>query len=288
MVGEVSYSREGSVEWRLTWRRELFMWESELLVNLMTVAADFRIGEEEDTWRWRPGEGGEFSVRSTYQLLETVWLMQDNLSILEAKVFGYLWKSKAPSKVVAFSWAMLLNQLPTRYNLAIRNVLGVETVSHLFLHCEVVWKIWAEVMFWLGFHFITPPNLFNHLECWTDEGQNKKIRCGLWLIWHACVWVIWRERNDRIFNERVKEFDELVAEIKAVSWQWSLKRLSKASYLFYEWISKGVFAKGMTEEKASCGTAVAVGFFYFLFYFLCFIFLCSGVCLCPSVFFRPV
>lgn len=86
------------------------------------------------------------------------------------------------------------------------------------------------------FNFIMPPNLFNHLECWTEEGRNRKIRRGLWLIWHACVWLIWMERNNRIFNERVKEVDELVAEIKAVSWQWSIKRLSKASYLFYEWI----------------------------------------------------
>lgn len=72
------------------------------------------------------GQGGEFSVRSTYQLLKTLWLTQDNLIILEEKVFGYLWKIPAPSKVVAFSWMMLLNRLPTRYNLAIRNVLGAE------------------------------------------------------------------------------------------------------------------------------------------------------------------
>lgn len=55
MVGEVSFLREGSVEWILTWRREPFLWESELIANLMTVVADFRIGEDEDTWRWRPG-----------------------------------------------------------------------------------------------------------------------------------------------------------------------------------------------------------------------------------------
>jgi len=73
---------------------------------------------------------------------------------LEKGMFGYIWKSRAPSKVLAFVWATLLNRIPTRVNLAARGVLGVEssrscvlcvvrdeTEVHLFLHCEEIQRV---------------------------------------------------------------------------------------------------------------------------------------------------
>jgi len=69
-------------------------------------------------------------------------------------VFGGLWKSGTPSKVLAFAWTLLLDRIPTRVNLAIRGVLNAdaskscvfcgrmeETAPHIFLHCEVVAKV---------------------------------------------------------------------------------------------------------------------------------------------------
>jgi len=37
-------------------------------------------------------------------------------------------------------------------------------------------------------------------------------------IWHATVWVIWIARNDRIFNNKVLEVDDIVEQIKVLSW----------------------------------------------------------------------
>lgn len=31
-------------------------------------------------------------------------------------------------------------------------------------------------------------------------GGNKKIRKGISIVWLAYVWVLWRVRNDRVFN----------------------------------------------------------------------------------------
>lgn len=77
--------------------------------------------------------------------------------------------------MVAFSWKVLLKRIPTRLNLARRNVLPadvsldcvlcgavVESESHLFLHCCVVGKIWEELLAWVEGRFITPPNMFIH------------------------------------------------------------------------------------------------------------------------------
>lgn len=73
-------------------------------------------------------------------------------------------------------------------------------------------------MNWLQFHLITPPSLFIHLFGWST----KKRKRGAWLIWHAVIWVIWKMRNDKIFKNIVKEVDEMVEQIKVVSWNWRM------------------------------------------------------------------
>ena len=96
--------------------------------------------------------------------------------------------------------------------------LVVESANHLFLHCEASSKVWCKVFNWLEVYFITPPNLFVHLDCWTNELRSKKLRKGFWLVWHATIWTIWLEGNDRIFNNRVNEVDDIVNNIKVLSW----------------------------------------------------------------------
>jgi len=73
------------------------------------------------------------------------------------------------------------------------------------------------------------------LECRNSEVTSKRLKKGAWMIWHAIIWMIWKERNVRIFNNQVKEVDEIVDEIKAVSWFWALCRFKIVSFLFYEW-----------------------------------------------------
>jgi hypothetical protein len=41
------------------------------------------------------------------------------------------------------------------------------------------------------------------------------------------VVVIWKERNDRIFNNGGVVIDETVDRIKAVSWEWFIGRAAK-------------------------------------------------------------
>ena len=96
-------------------------------------------------------------MSSTYRVLEDLLSLNEGLNALEEEVFANLWKSPAPSKVVAFSWMAILDRIPTRSNLVVRSALphgepttcvlcGMreETTSHLFLHCEVASLIWQN------------------------------------------------------------------------------------------------------------------------------------------------
>lgn len=64
-------------------------------------------------------------------------------------------------------------------------------------------------MHWLQWYMVTSPNLFLHLDCWT------------------------KERNYRIFNNKAKEMDEIMDDIKVLSWHWSLSRLKVVASLYY-------------------------------------------------------
>jgi len=247
-VGDMVSLLDGVCVWNITWRRNPFLWKINIIDNMLALLEGVVLGSEEDRWVWLPDEGGTFSVKSSYSVLEAITLLEEDTSTLEEGVFSLLWKSPAPSKVVAFSWSLLLDLIPTRVNLAIRNILQpdssllcvlcenrVESATHLFLHCEVSSFIWREDLNWLEFNFITPHNLFTHFEGWNSEANSKRLKKGAWMIWHATIWMIWKERNVRIFTYDRKEAEEIVDEIKAISRFWALSRLRIASFLFYEW-----------------------------------------------------
>jgi len=70
----------------------------------------------EDAWKWRAEENGLFSVNSTYILSAKLIVWEDGWSDIEKEVFSYLWKGATPSRVVAFSWKLLFDRIPTRTN----------------------------------------------------------------------------------------------------------------------------------------------------------------------------
>jgi hypothetical protein len=64
---------------------------------------------------------------------------------------------------------------------------------------------------------------------------NKRVRKGYRLIWHATVWMLWKIRNDKIFNNGGCDVLSIVEEVNVLSWRWSLTRLDIPLCLFYEW-----------------------------------------------------
>lgn len=119
--------------WNLTWRRLPFLWENNLIVNLLATLHSVILGEEEDKWLWLPEESGVYSVSSSYRALEEL-VVHEALTEDEVHVFTLLWNSPVPSKVVAFSWMALLDRIPTYSNLALRHSLapGVSCVCFLW------------------------------------------------------------------------------------------------------------------------------------------------------------
>jgi len=163
LVGELGVVVGSLSKWHFEWRREFFDWEEQLWGNLLGDLEDMRWSQAEDRWRWGLEVSGLFSVKSSYDKLEGVVVREDVWSVEEKGVLAKLWKSPAPSKVVAFSWKLLYDRIPTRVNLSVRNVLPMDVPRvctlyervddpsiHLFLHCEVAGRVWRDIMGLVG------------------------------------------------------------------------------------------------------------------------------------------
>jgi hypothetical protein len=248
LVGEMWREKERWCEGVWGWRRRLFVWEQNLLQQLIIVLPPLVLSGEEDAWRWRLEDDGVFSVKSVYLLLGNIFAMEPEFGTQELRVFNNIWKSPVPSKVIAFAWKLLRNRIPTRVNLLHRGVEvngGVvscvfcqrrdEDASHLFLFCDFAAGVWKAIFRWLGVVIVIPPTISILFDCLTGAAGSKKKRSGFSLVWHATIWAIWRSRNNVIFSNGIANPEELVDEIKLVSWRWGLSRHKIPICLFYKW-----------------------------------------------------
>jgi hypothetical protein len=236
------------LHWNFNWRRRLFSWEEDLLNVLKVLLEQVRVTEVADCWWWSQDPEGVFSVKSAYSVLCRDLFDEVGIDDSRKRVFEQIWTSPAPSKIIAFSWQLLHNRIPTRDNLRRCGVIGDDNLTacvfcsevnesaiHLFLHCSFASRIWVEICRWLGVTLVMPATLHCFFEYFLSFARSKKGRKGFGLVWHSTIWLIWKYRNDRIFNNVVKNAGDCVEDIKVLTWKWSAHKLKISPCLYYEW-----------------------------------------------------
>ncbi|WJX67033.1 hypothetical protein P8452_51532 [Trifolium repens] len=241
--------------WNLSWRRNLFVWETTLLEELMVLLGPIVLSTERDDWGWRPEQGGGFTVNSTYSLVVNLLIERRTVTLAQELAFKAIWKCSAPSKVAGLIWMILHDKAPTRDNLIRRQIISenggqqgcvfcgnqFETAQHLFLYCPVTMQIWERVFAWLNLHFLLPHNILSLLIYVATTPGTKYLRRGLVMIWCAVIWSVWRHRNRIVFENGVLDGVELLDDIKVASWKWWIGRGSSSPpCLFYEWKAEPV------------------------------------------------
>lgn len=161
---------------------------------------------------------------------------------------GRLWRSLAPLKVIAFSWQLLLDRIPTRANLVRRKVIldlslavcalcggEEESALHLFMRCPFFHRAWYDVFRWLEWQVPLPPDLFSLFDVFCSFGCGSKKKRALNLIWHTVLWLIWDMRNGCIFSAKSLDVELVVYWVKSFSWRWFLSKSNGPRCLCYEW-----------------------------------------------------
>ncbi|GAU46775.1 hypothetical protein TSUD_402860 [Trifolium subterraneum] len=178
-------------------------------------------------WQWKPNLDGGYSVRGAYQLLTS----QQPVALDVAEEL--IWHKQVPLKVSIFAWRLLRDRLPTKANLVARGIItpefhlcvsgcgGVESAQHLFLSCTVFGSLWSLVRSWIGFSSADSHHLSDHFVQFTYSFDGLRTRRSFsQLIWLACVWVIWTERNQRLFRNSKCSLPQLLDKVKQFSYLW--------------------------------------------------------------------
>ncbi|KAK2449160.1 nucleoside diphosphate kinase [Trifolium repens] len=182
---------------------------------------------------WLPPHGDP--TKSTYVLLADKFLGEITTAREEISAFKALWNCLAPSKVLCFSWKVLHNRVATRDNLFRREFLAGLVLSG---------------------YYRTMVSLLNFVASVPGRKQKRK---GLVLIWNAVIWSIWLRRNNIVFENGVTDVNEIVADVKLISWKWWIAKSKAPTCLLYEWIQEPVILQAIEGGGAAATVAVSDG-----------------------------
>ena len=127
----------------------------------------------------------------------------------------FIWSSKAPSKVKAFTWLVAHRKVNTNDLLQLRRPYRFlnpqwciicrgdgESIDHLFLHCPFTMWLWHKLFNLARIAWVSPRSI-EDLFIIAFRGLGNFRGKTLWKI--AClslVWFVWQERNARIFENK--------------------------------------------------------------------------------------
>jgi len=147
-----------------------------------------------------------YTASGAYRLLTVTLPSNDHIPT------NLLWRKDVPLKVSVFAWRLFRNRLPSKTDLFRRGIILAEARScvtgcelhesewHLFLSCSFFSQLWQLVRNWLCVHSADPAHILDHFIQFSSSIGFGTSRCSfMHLIWFATIWVIWKERNARIF-----------------------------------------------------------------------------------------
>ena len=207
------------------WRRRLLAWEEDSVKDCTLLLHNVVLQDNvSDTWRWLVDLVHGHSVRETYRFLTSG-------EQVDRTLVDDVWHRYIQTKVSLFVWSLLRNRLPTKDNLIRRRVIQapdtacaygcseLETTNHLFLECEIPNMVWLHVRKWIGLHMVYPCQLREHYTQFSlMAGMPCRSLYVFKVIWFACVWLIWKDRNDQVFKNMGSDSSVLLEKIKLSSY----------------------------------------------------------------------
>jgi hypothetical protein len=87
-----------------------------------------------------------------------------------------------------------------------------------FFGMLVFWAYMVSCRQWLSIYSANSQHLSDHLiQIDNLSDFSKKVRSSIVLIWLSCVWIVWKERNCRIFKDTKLSFVQLLDKVKLLS-----------------------------------------------------------------------
>ncbi|XP_071713183.1 uncharacterized protein [Rutidosis leptorrhynchoides] len=212
------------------------------LVELTTMLNYFKYADRNsDSWECKLQENGLFTTRKLATLIDAK-LLPNNENSEET-----LRNPLLPQKVGLFVWRARRHRLPVRTELDKRGIdldsvrcpvcdEDIETVEHILTQCKFAKDIWSRVHRWWnkGNHpDISIDTLFRgHVNMSTSNQPSRLWQAIEW----TCGYIIWRNRNERVFRKKSSNGPMPLNEIQIKSFEWISSRSRKQPIDWNQWL----------------------------------------------------
>ena len=93
-----------------------------------------------------------------------------------------------------------------------------ESVNHLLIHCEYAQELWTMIFCMFGVSWVMPQTNYALLHCWRRKGPE-------YVVWNAIpsylMWLLWRERNQRAFEDVERHSADLKLFLIRTLMEWT-------------------------------------------------------------------
>ena len=97
-----------------------------------------------------------------------------------------------------------------------------EYVDHILLHCDFIKHIWAKMWDLFGVIGDVPYRWAEFIVIkWRFQQHGKKIKVLWRFLMMAVAWLVWLERNRRVFEERWNSIEELWCHARFLVGLWA-------------------------------------------------------------------
>ncbi|XP_061999150.1 uncharacterized protein LOC133716455 [Rosa rugosa] len=171
-----------------------------------------------DRWVWHFDSKGLFSVKSAYRLLMEEEIVQE-VPLQTQDLWKKLWSTNVPGTAKKFLWKVLNNCLPTMDRLIEKQVplevrpcvlcgVGEETIEHICRLCPYVRGVLDAVPGVVRSAYSPAARMVQFLE-WI-RGCASQLPSKLWATFVYILWGVWRERNNRVWDNKSMEVNQVV------------------------------------------------------------------------------
>ncbi|WMV12495.1 hypothetical protein MTR67_005880, partial [Solanum verrucosum] len=189
-------------------------WENPRILELFKVLENFQgIQTGEDYLWWQGHNKGSYKVKEGYKRISPSGIQDFKWP------WKQIWRTKVPHKVACFTWLLANKAVLTLDNVAKRGISlcnrcslcgkANETVRHLFLHCNFTEQLWQIFLNLRGISWCMPSKIDETLFSWEMVGVGATNRERWRMIPASIWWTIWRERNERCFENRNNDLQEV-------------------------------------------------------------------------------